>query len=133
MKITVLRKDFTLKSTIGSMYIDDQFFSYTLEDCVREGAKVPGQTAIPYGTYKVIIDYSNRFGKDMPHILNVPNFEGIRIHSGNTDKDVEGCLALGFTKSIDFIGNSKLAFTAFFEKLKQGLQICDVFIEIKKG
>jgi hypothetical protein len=133
MKLTLLRKEFTQKSTIGSLLIDDQFFCFTLEDVVREGDKVNGQTAIPFGIYKVIIDFSNRFKKDMPHILDVPNFEGIRIHSGNTDADTEGCILLGFTKQRDFIGNSRLAFDAFFPKLQQGVKNGEVTIEIKEA
>ncbi|CAB4126453.1 hypothetical protein UFOVP89_61 [uncultured Caudovirales phage] len=120
MKITLKRYEFRDTYTVGRLYIDDVYFCYTLEDKVREGEKVNGQTAIPTGTYNVIIDVSTRFGKQLPHILNVPNFTGVRIHAGNTSKDTEGCILLGQTYAgKDFIGNSKSAFDVFFEKLKQ--------------
>ena len=120
MKIKVKRYDFKDTYTVGRLYIDDVYFCYTLEDKVREGAKVNGQTAIPAGTYDVIIDDSARFGKPMPHILNVPNFTGVRIHAGNTSKDTDGCILLGHTYAgKDFIGNSKLAYDVFFNKLKE--------------
>jgi hypothetical protein len=119
MLIEVKRFDFKDSYTAGRMYIDNLYFCYTLEDVVREGAKVDGQTAIPAGTYDVIIDDSTRFGRPMPHILNVPNFKGVRIHSGNTSKDTEGCILLGASYAgKDFIGNSKNSFDIFFEKLK---------------
>jgi hypothetical protein len=71
------------------------------------------------GSYEVVIDDSSRFKSLMPHILNVPNFEGIRIHSGNTDKDTEGCILLGTTwAGGDFIGNSRVAFANFFTQLR---------------
>ena len=120
MLIEVKRFDFKDTYTTGRMYINNLYFCYTLEDVVREGEKVNGQTAIPIGTYDVIIDDSTRFGRPMPHILNVPNFTGVRIHSGNTSKDTEGCILLGHTYAgKDFIGNSKSAFDVFFEKLKE--------------
>jgi len=129
MLIKVKRYDFKDTYTVGRLYIDDVYFCYTLEDKVREGVKVDGQTAIPNGTYSVIIDVSTRFGKTLPHILNVPNFEGVRIHTGNTSKDTEGCILLGHTYAgTDFIGNSKLAFDIFFNKLKESkkttIEIC---------
>lgn len=120
MKITLKRYEFKDTYTVGHLYIDDVYFCYTLEDKVREGEKVNGQTAIPVGTYNVIIDVSTRFGKQLPHVLNVPNFTGVRIHTGNTSKDTEGCILLGKTyDGKDFIGNSKAAFDVFFDKLKQ--------------
>jgi hypothetical protein len=105
--------------TIGKLYIDDVFECYTLEDKVRD-AKVRNETAIPYGTYPVCIDYSNRFQKDMPHVLDVPEFSGIRIHSGNTDKDTEGCILLGSVwTGGNFVGNSRKTFDKFFSLLKE--------------
>jgi hypothetical protein len=130
MEITVLRKYFSEKSTIGELLIQNKRFCFTLEDRVREGPKVPKETAIPEGRYQVIIDFSNRFQRDMPHILDVPGFEGIRIHSGNTDKDTEGCLLLGLTRGVDFVGNSKTAFGMFFEFLKSALTRESVYVTI---
>jgi len=132
MKLELIRKEFTEHSTIGDLLIDGQFFCFTLEDVVRD-VKIPGQTAIPYGSYEVITDYSNRFKKVMPLLLNVPGFDGVRIHSGNTDKDTEGCVLIGFTKTKDFIGESKKAFLEFLPKLQAGLKEGKVRINIDKA
>ena len=129
MILTLIRKEFTTISTIGDLLIDGKFYCYTLEDMYRD-KKIKKVTAIPYGTYEVIINFSNRFQKPMPLLLNVPNFEGIRIHNGNTADHTEGCLLLGFTKSKDFVGNSKSAFNSFMPKLQAGLKTGKVFITI---
>jgi len=118
MKLEVKRKIFTDKSTIGELYIDGVFECYTLEDVVRKGPKVHSATAIPTGTYKVIVNMSNRFKRLLPLLLNVPEFEGVRIHSGNTDADTEGCILLGQTKGVNIITNSRVAFDKFFNKIK---------------
>jgi len=83
MKIDLVRHVFTPRSTIGSLYVDGKFECYTLEDVVRLGEKVYGETAIPEGTYEVQITFSNRFKRDLPLLLKVPGFEGVRIHPGN--------------------------------------------------
>lgn len=132
MKITIIRKEFTDYSTIGEMLIDEEKFCFTLEDAVRE-IKIPKQTAIHYGSYEVITNYSDRFKKVMPLLLNVPGFEGVRIHNGNTDKDTEGCILLGYTKQKNFIGNSKTAFSDFMKLLTKGLKQGKVRLEIKNG
>ncbi len=94
--------------TIGKMYIDGDYFCDTLEDRVRDinkngkfdngEVKVAGETAIPYGRYQVVVTMSPKFKRELPRLLNVPNFEGILIHRGNTDKDSAGCLLLGENK-----------------------------------
>ena len=120
MKLRLERFEFGDTFTIGKFYIDGVFHCFSLEDKVRQGEKVNGQTAIPAGTYSVIIDLSTRFGKQLPHILGVPNFTGVRIHPGNTSKDTEGCILLGQNwTGGDFISNSKIAFNSFFEKLQE--------------
>ena len=129
MILTLIRKEFTTISTISDLFIDGKWYCYTLEDMYRD-KKIKKVTAIPYGTYEVIINFSNRFQKPMPLLLNVPNFEGIRIHNGSTADHTEGCILLGFTKSKDFIGNSKSAFNSFMPKLQAGLKTGKVFITI---
>ena len=139
MKLSIVRQPSTASATMGSLYIDGHWFCFTLEDPVRElgpngEGKIPGKTAIPYGRYQVIIDKSTRFNCLMPHILNVPHFEGIRIHSGNTAADTEGCVLLGLTitkGTLDSISSSKLAFGQFFERLKEGLLEGEVWVEVK--
>ena len=91
MKITVDRLEQNDTTTIGKMYIDDEYFGYTLEDVTRD-EKVYGETAIDAGTYRVILTMSNRFKRVMPLLLDVPKFTGIRIHGGNTHKNTEGCI-----------------------------------------
>jgi len=131
MNLRVSRKTLTDKSTTGELLIDDKFFCYTLEDVVRpDGVKVQNKTAIPAGTYSVIIDVSVRFQRLMPHILNVPGFDGIRIHNGNTDADTDGCILLGFSQNVDFVGRSKEAFSQFFTVLQVALKSGTVSIEI---
>jgi len=120
MLIEVKRFEFKDTHTVGKMYVDGVYECYTLEDVVRNGTKVLGKTAIPIGTYKLIIDASTRFKQDMPHILDVPNFTGVRIHAGNTSADTDGCILVGSTwAGKDFIGNSKIAYKKLFDKLKQ--------------
>ncbi len=122
MILTLNRMWATDKSTIGELYIDGEFQCYTLEDVVREYPnKVPKETAIWEGMYSVTIDFSNRFQKPMPHVLNVPLFEGIRIHSGNTAADTEGCILLGRVRDKDQIFESRLAFTEFFTRLEDAI------------
>ena len=131
MKLELKRKWETSESTIGELYIDGKFFCYTLEDVVRDpGIKVPGETAIPADTYEVIIDKSKRFGRLMPHILNVPMFDGIRIHSGNKAEDTEGCVLVGTQKSTDWISGSRDAFNMFFPQLQSALREGKVYITI---
>lgn len=98
MKIEVFRKYKYPTSILGELWIDDEFFGYTLEDVYRE-KKVYGETCIEYGTYNVIVTMSNRFKVELPLLLNVKDFEGVRIHGGNTDRDTHGCILLG--KKID--------------------------------
>lgn len=117
MELKLIRDEHTDNSTIGSLYIDGHYFCYTLEDRKRT-IKVDGKTCIPSGKYSVIIDYSNRFKRNMPHILNVPGFEGVRIHAGNSATDTSGCILLGYKKEVDWIGESRMAVNSFMEKLQ---------------
>lgn len=109
-------------ATIGELYADREHIADTLEDRVRpEGEKVYGKTAIPEGTYEVKLTYSPRFKKILPEILNVPNFSGIRIHTGNSSKDTEGCILVGTWdgEKEDWIGNSRIAFDELMTLLEE--------------
>lgn len=100
MQIKLVRSVFTATSALGKLSIDGKFFAFTCEDKVRDigkdcKGKIRNETAINYGTYEVILSFSNRFQKYLPLLLNVPCFEGIRIHGGNTAADSEGCILVG--------------------------------------
>lgn len=103
--------------TIGSLSVNGEKFCDTLEDRVRDLAggesKVPGETAIPEGRYRVIVNRSPKFGRDLPRLLDVPQFEGVLIHRGNTDKDSSGCILVGENKVKGKVINS----TPYEEKL----------------
>jgi len=122
MKIQIKRLHKTENSTIGELTIDGKFECYTLEDKERE-VKIKSETAIAKGTYKVIINQSNRFKRLLPLLLNVPNFEGVRIHPGNSNHDTEGCILVGKTRSQDYIGQSRKAFDSLFAKMQLAKEI----------
>lgn len=117
--------------TCGHLYADDVFILYTLEDEVREVAgqpvsewKIKGETAIPRGRYQVIMSASPRFARRLPELLNVPGFTAVRIHSGNTAKDTEGCILVGLSDGKDndaWLGNSRNAETALVELIEKAL------------
>jgi len=117
MQITIKRLHKTDTSTIGELLIDGLFECYTLED-VERTVKIKNETAIPKGTYKVIINESNRFKRLLPLLLNVPNFEGVRIHSGNSNHDTEGCILVGQTIQANYIGQSRKAFDKLLKKMQ---------------
>lgn len=134
MKIEVIRPQSCGETcTIGEMYVDGVFECFTLEDVVRpSGEKVYGETAIPAGCYRVTITHSNRFGRDMPLVNDVPSFSGVRIHTGNVAANTEGCILVGRTKGADFIGESKLAFEPLFKKIGDAIQHGEeVWLEVK--
>jgi len=122
MNLRLIRSVFTDVSTIGEMYIDGEKYCYTLEDPVRD-TKIPGLTAIPKGHYRIVITHSPKFGRDLPLLLDVPNYEGIRIHPGNDATDTAGCILVGKTCGKNFIGGSRKAFAALMEKLKGQTEI----------
>ena len=108
--------------TIGELYINEKYVTDTLEDRVRpEGEKVYGKTAIPEGKYEIELTHSPRFKKILPEILNVPNFSGIRIHTGNSSKDTEGCIIVGTWdgEKEDWVGSSKIAFDKLMSLLEK--------------
>ncbi len=117
MQLRLVRHTFTQQSTVGNLEVDGTFECFTLEDVVRP-VKLAGVTAIPAGHYEVVVTYSERFKRPMPLLLKVPDFDGVRIHWGNTDKDTEGCILVGRSKSADFIGESRAAFASFVHQAR---------------
>ena len=142
MELLLQRERSTDRSTPGKLYLNGEFCAYTLEDVVREQPlvpiaawKVPGATAIPAGTYAVIIDASQRFHRLMPHVIDLPGsnllnaegalkdpnagFLGIRIHNGNTSADTIGCILVGRIRNgWNTILESRAAFGQLYGKLK---------------
>lgn len=111
MEIILKREINTAEETLGRMTVPGCAPIYTLEDEYR-AVKVKGETRIPCGTYTIKfrtwgahhIQYAKkfpRFHRGMLQLQSVPNFEGILIHIGNTDKDTAGCILVGstFTRS----------------------------------
>lgn len=122
MELTLNRIFLGSSATIGELLINDKHLCDTIEDRVRpEGEKVYGKTAIPEGTYEVKLTHSPRFKKILPEILNVPNFSGIRIHTGNSSKDTEGCIIVGTWdgEKEDWVGSSKIAFDELMTLLEE--------------
>lgn len=122
MELTLNRIFLGSSATIGELYADREHIADTLEDRVRpEGEKVYGKTAIPEGTYEMVLSYSPRFKKILPEILNVPNFTGIRIHCGNSSADSSGCVLVGTWdgEKEDWISDSKIAFNKLMSLLEE--------------
>lgn len=141
MKLTLKRIALRSTYTIGRLYVDGNYFCDTLEDTVRDlnkngkfdngEKKVYAKTAIPYGTYEIKWTYSPRFKKYTPQLMNVPSFEGIRIHSGNSSTDTEGCLLLGENKKVGMVLNSRATINKFYPLIKKACSKGKVTIEIK--
>lgn len=139
MKLTLHRKYPKNDYTIGNLYIDGRFFCNTLEDKVRDlnkdgdlndvgEGKVYGQTAIPYGTYKIDMKtpspkFSNfnkypsyrKYEGKLPRLLNVNGFDGVLIHIGNTNKDTLGCILVGQNKEKGKVLNSTSTFYSLMD------------------
>lgn len=116
MTVRVIREPSIAGTTLGIALVNDVFFSWTLEDEVRERKgqpvsawKVPGETAIPSGRYRVVVSHSLRFNRKLPEVLDVPGFVGIRFHPGNTRRDTEGCLLFGVSREGAAIAESRSA------------------------
>jgi len=128
MKLQLERVQQDADVTIGSLSVDGDWECWTCEDTVREVPgqgvwqwKVAGKTAIPRGTYDVKITPSARFKRDLPLLLSVPGFDGIRIHPGNTAADTEGCILPGADRLGKSVGRSRVAFDALFTKIHEAL------------
>lgn len=103
MELRLERKFLNKTSTEGNLYVDGKWFCHTIEDRVRAGKgawskhkKVYAQTAIPYGEYEVKVTWSNRFKRPLPLVINVPDFEGIRIHNGSSELSSAGCIIISY-------------------------------------
>lgn len=129
--------------TIGKLYRKDKngkecYICDILEDPVRNKigtlinrfVKIYSKTAIPYGTYQITRTYSPRFKKILPLLLNVPHFEGVRIHSGNTAADTEGCLLPGKNTIKGQVTDSRTTFARLDMWISEHLKKGSVYITI---
>lgn len=136
MKLKLERKHKKPGYTIGHLEVNGLYFCDTLEDQVRnlqKEKKLPGQTAIPAGIYEVVVNISPRFKRKLPRLLNVPGFEGILIHRGNTPKDTAGCILVGENKIPGQVINStpyELHLTEMIERAQASGE--SIIIEIEE-
>ena len=141
MNLTLKRLNLTPNYTEGELYVNGVYFCKTLEDTNRDlnkngqfdnnEKKVYGETCIPYGKYKVILSYSPKFKRELPEILEVPDFQGIRIHRGNKISDTLGCILCGEKVKNGYLSNSTPYEIKLVELFKQSkLRNEESFIEI---
>jgi len=125
--------------TVGKVIIDGQRFCESMEDKDRgltqdmseeeiKRIKVYGETAIPTGTYTVKMTYSQKYKRNMPEVLDVPGFSGIRIHSGNTAKDSLGCILLGRNTKVGMVTESRKTCQEFERRLMAAGGTCELEI-----
>lgn len=130
MNLRLVREPSKDGATLGVLFVNGTFESFVLEDEIRE-VKIPGETAIPAGRYRVRVTPSPRFGRRLPELLDVPGFTGIRIHAGNTKADTEGCLLPGRTRGPATVGESKMAFEHLYQLIRQAELSEDVWVDIE--
>jgi len=139
MKIKVYRHTYNVdgdRNIIGDLFINDVFFCHTLEDEKRaDGVKVYGKTAIADGLYQVKLTWSNRFKRKIPLLLDVPMFEGIRIHGGNDSTNTLGCILVAFKTDYKRIWST--AERTLTQKIQQAdesitIEIKDAFLSYDK-
>lgn len=133
MELILERRYFAEDYTAGKLYLDGKFMCDTIEDKVRDldkEEKVWGKTAIPYGTYRITMDivspkfasYSQykHIGGKLPRLLDVPHFDGILIHIGNTAEDSHGCIIVGQYMGKGKVVNSTTTFNNLYTHLLRG-------------
>ncbi len=122
MILALERRWLTEVATVGELRVDGEMCCWTLEDTYRPPPepKVLGKTCIPNGRYEVVVTHSPRFSAmagvpvDMPLLLNVPGFTGVRIHWGNTAEDTDGCILVGLDRGPNQVLRSRLAYEKLF-------------------
>ena len=116
LELLLKRKIHNENSTEGNMLVDNNWFCHTIEDKVRakpnewkSSLKVYAKTAIPYGRYRVLVTYSNRFKRQLTAVLDVPDFEGIRIHNGVSETSSAGCIIVSYKANKGSLVNDRKA------------------------
>lgn len=138
MKLKLIRTNLQPTYTEGELWIEDKFFCFTIEDKVRAKAglwkrivKIYAQTAIAYGTYPVIVTWSNRFKRMLTGIFNVPDFEGIRIHNGSSAQSSAGCIIVSSKRMLPgLLVNEKFTMNRLCHMVAEAQQIEKITIEI---
>lgn len=125
MELTLKPYKITKISSISKMFVDGIYECDILEDTVRlkDDVKIFGRTAIPEGRYQIVMTMSTRFKRILPLLVEVPGYEGVRIHPGNTPEDTEGCLLPGqecATK--DFVAHSTIEFNQLMVKINKAIK-----------
>ncbi len=130
--LSLNRRIFTDRSTIGDLFYRGVPFSQTLEDTSRR-IKVYGKTAIPAGRYMISLAPSPKRGYVVPWLHDVPKFSNVQIHRGNRPEDTEGCILVGkYSESVpDFISSSKSTFENLMERLTRETE--PIYINITGG
>ena len=136
MKLLLKRIYFCDTYTVGKIYIDGIYFSDTLEDANRDNdkdgdldeTKVFGETCIPFGTYELIVNYSPKFKRFLPRLLNVPSFDGILIHNGRTAEHSHGCILVGRNTIKGQLTDSTNYMNLLVQKLKLGKELMTIEI-----
>ncbi len=116
MNLIVQRDTFTENSTTGELFVDGDFQCYTLEPRSDQSEGKP--FCIPAGTYPLTLEFSEKNGMIVPHVLDVPDFTEIEIHPGNFPSDTEGCTLVGETRGSDIVSSSRVAFSALMQRLR---------------
>ena len=127
MNLQLQRTERGIRYTMGCLSIDGVPFCDTLEPTdrlldvftMRPEQKIPGRTAIPAGSYPVVLTYSAKFRQTLPLLLRVPYFEGIRIHAGNTAKDTAGCILVGRRTSPGQLSSSRFTLQQLLARLSR--------------
>lgn len=129
-ELLVNREKQTDDATLGQFYWQETFLYYSCEPLQR-AVKIMGETAIPCGRYQILMQFSPHFGKEMPHLQDVPDFIGVMIHPFNFPTESEGCIGIGLIPFTDGVGDSKAAFNDFVPRLEQALLNGEVWVTIK--
>jgi hypothetical protein len=126
-KLVLQRLDADTNRTLGELFVDGDSYCWTCEDAIRM-LKIAGETAIPAGTYDLLLTVSPRARAGglwtpwpdfkLPLVSNVPGYAGIRVHSGNNASHTEGCILVGLDLQRDGVGNSRAALRRLMDDLK---------------